>query len=123
MLTTIKVNKLQRVSLSEYRSAERAVRSPQTGVGYDIHKKRLNFKSDIDIRGYRTDEALEEVQDLVDEAAMIGIGRVRILHGKGNGILRQEIRSLLKTIPFVKSFADEHVEFGGAGITIVEMDS
>jgi DNA mismatch repair protein MutS2 len=123
MLTTIKVNKLQRVSLSEYRSAERAVRSPQTGVGYDIHKKRLNFKSEIDIRGYRTDEALEEVQDLVDEAAMIGIGRVRILHGKGNGILRQEIRSLLKTIPFVKSFADEHVEFGGAGITIVEMDS
>ncbi len=92
-------------------------------MGFDLHKKRINFKSDIDVRGYRTDEALEEVQDLIDEAAMIGIGRVRILHGKGNGILRQEIRTFLKTMPYVKSFADEHVEFGGAGITIVEMDN
>jgi len=91
-------------------------------VGFDLHKKRLNFKSDIDVRGYRTDEALEEVQDLIDEAAMIGIGRLRILHGKGNGILRQEIRNFLKTMPYVKSFADEHVEFGGSGITVVEMD-
>jgi DNA mismatch repair protein MutS2 len=88
-----------------------------------LRKKRLNFKSDIDVRGYRADEALEYVQDLLDEAAMIGIGRVRILHGKGNGILRQEIRNYLKSMPFVKSFADEHVEFGGAGITVVEMDN
>lgn len=123
MITSTKTSRLQRVSLNEYRRSERTVRAPQTGVGFDLHKKRLNFKSDIDVRGYRTDEALEEVQDLVDEAAMIGIGRVRILHGKGNGILRQEIRNYLKTIPFVKSFADEHVEFGGSGITIVEIDS
>ncbi len=122
MLTTVKVSKLESISLTEYRRAERTVLSPQTGVGFDLQKKRLNFKSDIDIRGYRTDEALEEVQDLIDEAAMIGIRRVRILHGKGNGILRQEIRNFLKTMPFVKSFADEHVEFGGAGITIVELD-
>lgn len=122
MLTNIKVGKLERITISDFRRAERTVRSPQTGVGFDLHKKRLNFKSDIDVRGFRTDEALEEVQDLIDEAAMIGIGRVRILHGKGNGILRQEIRIFLKTMPFVKSFADEHVEFGGAGITVVEMD-
>jgi DNA mismatch repair protein MutS2 len=123
MMTSIKVSKLQRVSLTEYRRAERTVRAPQTGVGFDLHKKRLNFRSDIDIRGFRAEAALEEVQDLIDEAAMIGIGRVRILHGKGNGILRQEIRNLLKTMPYVKSFADEHVEFGGSGITVVEMDS
>ena len=122
MLTTVKVSKLESISLTEYRRAERTVHSPQTGIGFDLQKKRLNFKSDIDIRGYRTDEALEEVQDLIDEAAMIGIRRVRVLHGKGNGILRQEIRNFLKTMPFVKSFADEHVEFGGAGITIVELD-
>ncbi len=123
MLTTIKTSKLERITLNEYRRAERSVHSPQTGVGFDLRKKRLNFKSDIDVRGFRTDEALESVQDLIDEAAMIGIGRVRILHGKGNGILRQEIRNFLKSMPFVKSFADEHVEFGGAGITIVEMDN
>ena len=123
MLTTIKTSKLERITLNEYRRAERSVHSPQTGVGFDLRKKRLNFKSDIDVRGYRTDEAIESVQDLIDEAAMIGIGRVRILHGKGNGILRQEIRSFLKSMPFVKSFADEHVEFGGAGITIVEIDN
>jgi DNA mismatch repair protein MutS2 len=123
MMTSIKVSKLQRVSLTEYRRAERTVRSPQAGAGFDLNKKRLNFRSDVDVRGCRTDEALEVVQDLIDEAAMIGIGRVRILHGKGNGILRQEIRTFLKAMPYVKSFADEHIEFGGAGITIVEMDN
>jgi DNA mismatch repair protein MutS2 len=122
MLTSIKVNKLERISLTEYRRVERIVRSPQTGMGFDLNKKRLNFRSDIDVRGYRADAALEEVQDLIDEAAMIGIHRVRVLHGKGNGILRQEIRSFLKAMPFVKTFADEHVEFGGAGITVVELD-
>ena len=123
MITSISETKLERVAASDYRQASRTVREPQTGIGFDLPKKRLNFKSDIDIRGYRTDEAIEAVQDLVDEAVMIGIGRVRILHGKGNGILRQEIRSFLKTVPFVKSFADEHIEFGGSGITIVEVDS
>jgi DNA mismatch repair protein MutS2 len=121
MITTISNDRLERITLGEYRTAQRTVRSPQTGLGFDLNQKRLNFKSDIDIRGYRTDEALEAVQDLVDDAAMIGISRVRILHGKGNGILRQQIRTFLKTITFVKSFADEHVEFGGSGITIVEL--
>lgn len=123
MLTTVKSSKLERISLTDYRRNERTVKSPQTGIGFDLHKKRLNFKSDIDVRGFRTDEALETVQDLIDEAAMIGISRVRILHGKGNGILRQEIRNFLKSMPFVKSFADEHIDFGGTGITIVEMDN
>ncbi|HZJ74088.1 MAG TPA: Smr/MutS family protein [Perlabentimonas sp.] len=123
MITSISTTKLKRIAVSDYRRAERTVRTPQTGIGFDMQKKKLNFKSEIDIRGYRTDEALEAVQDLIDEAVMIGIGRVHILHGKGNGILRQEIRSFLKTIPFVLSFADEHIEFGGSGITIVEIDS
>jgi len=123
MLTTIKVSKLEGISLNEYRSAERTVKSPQTGIGFDLHKKRLNFKSDIDVRGFRTNEALETVQDLIDEAAMIGISRVRILHGKGNGILRHEIRNFLKTMPYVKSYADEHVDFGGTGITLVEIET
>ncbi len=122
MITNVKTDRLQRVSLTEYRKETRMVRSPQIGAGFDLNKKRLNFKSDIDLRGYRADEAMEAVQELVDDAMMISVSRVRILHGKGNGILRQQIRNFLKTIPFIKSFADEHVEFGGAGITVVELD-
>jgi DNA mismatch repair protein MutS2 len=121
MLTTVSLQKLERVS--DYTKNDRIVRTPQTGVSYDLQQRRLNFKSEIDIRGFRTDEAIEAVQELVDDAVMIGISRVRILHGKGNGILRQQIRTFLKTIPFVKSFADEHVEFGGSGITVVDIDS
>jgi DNA mismatch repair protein MutS2 len=121
MITTIEVKKLERISTADYRTANKLVTRPQTGIGFDLNKKRLNFKSDIDVRGYRTNEALEAVQELVDEAAMIGILSIRILHGKGNGILRQEIRNYLKTMPFVNSFSDESEEFGGAGITIVTL--
>jgi DNA mismatch repair protein MutS2 len=123
MLTTVSLQKIERVSDSDYTKNDRIVRKPQTGISYDLQQRRLNFKSDIDIRGFRTEEALETVQELIDDAVMIGISRVRILHGKGNGILRQQIRSFLKTIPFVKSFADEHVELGGSGITVVDVDS
>ncbi len=122
ILTSISVKRLERVSAQEYRASSKALTRPQSTAGFDLQTKRINFRSEIDVRGYRTDEALETVQDLVDEASMIGISQVRILHGKGNGILRQEIRTFLKTIPFVSSFADESEEFGGAGITIVRLD-
>jgi DNA mismatch repair protein MutS2 len=121
MITTISIKKLERISTADYRAANKLITRPQTGVGFDLNKKRINFKSDIDVRGYRTNEALEAVQELVDEAAMIGISNIRILHGKGNGILRQEIRAFLKAMPFVSSFSDESEEFGGAGITIVKL--
>jgi DNA mismatch repair protein MutS2 len=121
MITTIELKKIERISAADYRTANKMVSGPRTGIGFDLNKKRLNFKSDIDVRGYRTSEALEVVQELVDEAAMIGISNIRILHGKGNGILRQEIRNFLKAMPFVASFADESEEFGGAGITIVNL--
>jgi DNA mismatch repair protein MutS2 len=61
------------------------------------------------------------VESLIDDAVMVNAGEVRILHGKGNGILRQLIRQYLGTVPVVASFRDEHVEFGGSGITIVEL--
>jgi len=122
MLTTVQLDKLQRISSNEYRKSNREVRQPRTSSTYDMHKKRLNFKSDIDIRGYRADDAMLEVQELLDEALMLGISQVRILHGKGNGILRQLIREYLQTLPFVSSFADERVDLGGAGITVVKLD-
>ncbi len=87
----------------------------------DFSERRLNFKSEIDLRGVRTDEALARTLTFIDEAVMFGVSRLRILHGKGHGILKEMIRNYLKTEPVVKSFRDEHEQFGGAGITIVEL--
>lgn len=120
MITVVRVNKLKRLSAGEYREA--AKQKPTLNTGFDVYKRRLNFKSDIDVRGYRAEEALETVQDLIDDALMLGFNRVRILHGKGNGILKQVIRDFLKATPGVKNFSEEHVEYGGAGITVVDLD-
>ena len=87
-----------------------------------MHKTQLNFRPDIDIRGMRGDEAIQTVTSFMDDAILVGAARVRILHGTGNGILRQLIRQYLNTIPQVRSARDEHVQFGGAGITVVELD-
>ena len=86
-----------------------------------IDERKLNFKQDIDVRGMRGDEALNAVTYFIDDAILVGMSRVRILHGKGNGILRQLIRQYLSTVPNVTHFADEHVQFGGAGITVVDL--
>jgi DNA mismatch repair protein MutS2 len=80
----------------------------------------LNFKREIDVRGMRGDEALQAVSYFIDDAVMLNIEQVRILHGTGTGVLRLLIRDFLKTQPAVASAADEHVEFGGAGITVVK---
>lgn len=85
-----------------------------------IDKHKTNFHQDLDIRGMRGDEALNAVQYFIDDAILVGMPRVRILHGKGNGILRQLIRQYLSSVPNVTHFADEHVQFGGAGITVVD---
>ena len=87
-----------------------------------IDDRRAHFHQDIDVRGMRGDEALTAVQYFIDDAILIGVTHVRILHGKGNGILRQLIRQYLGTIPNILSFRDEHVQFGGAGITVVEIE-
>lgn len=85
----------------------------------DDHKK--SFHQDLDVRGLRGDEALNAVQYFIDDAILVGMSRVRILHGKGNGILRQLIRQYLASVPNVIHYADEHVQFGGAGITVVDL--
>ena len=86
-----------------------------------IDNRKLNFHQDLDVRGMRGDEALNEVMHFIDDAILVGMSPVRILHGKGNGILRQLIRDYLSTVPNVTRFRDEHVQFGGAGITVVEL--
>ena len=85
-----------------------------------IDNHRKNFHQDLDIRGLRGDEALTAVQHFIDDAILLEQSQVRILHGTGTGALRALVRQYLQTIPGVKSFHDEHVQFGGAGITIVE---
>ena len=87
-----------------------------------MHEKKLNFKQEIDVRGMRGDEALQAVTYFVDDAIQVGATRIRILHGTGTGILRQLIRDYLHTVPGVRQYHDERVQFGGAGITVVELE-
>jgi len=86
-----------------------------------MNQRRLTFKPGLDIRGKRAEEAIQLVTEFMDEAIMVGAHEVKILHGKGNGILRQLIREYLYTINVVSKVQDEHVEFGGAGITVVSL--
>ena len=86
-----------------------------------IDQRKLNFRQDLDVRGMRGDEAVNAVTYFIDDAILVGMSRVRILHGTGSGILRQLIRQYLATVPNVTAFRDEHVQFGGAGITVVDL--
>ncbi len=87
-----------------------------------IDSRKLNFRQDLDVRGMRGDEAINAVTYFIDDAILVGMPRVRILHGTGTGILRQLIRQYLATVPNVSHYRDEHVQFGGAGITVVDLD-
>lgn len=90
-----------------------------TRMTIDEHSR--HFSQELDVRGMRADDALLAVQRYIDDAIMTGAPTVRILHGKGNGILRTLIQQYLRTIPNVNSAHDEDVRFGGAGITVVEL--
>jgi DNA mismatch repair protein MutS2 len=87
-----------------------------------MEDRRHNFHQDLDVRGMRGDEAVDAVMHFIDDAILIGMSRVRILHGTGSGILRQLIRQYLNTVPNVLKAKDEHVQFGGAGITVVDLE-
>ena len=118
ILTMVDKSKLEVVSNAEYKKSIRPT-TARTVLSVDISTRKLNFKDSVDVRGMRAVEALEVVQDLVDDALMVGVGGVTILHGKGTGALQQEIRRYLRTIPEVESAKDEHADRGGAGITVV----
>lgn len=114
-------DKIERISRAELKKSLK-----RGEVHYEadplIGQRKLNFKPEIDIRGIRGEEAINKVRDLIDNALMVQHKNLRILHGKGNGILRQLVREYLATLNVVKSFRDEHVEMGGSGITVIEMD-
>ena len=88
-----------------------------------MSSRRSSFKQQLDVRGMRADEALQAVMYYMDDAILLSVSQVRILHGTGTGALRQAIRQYLSTLPGIKDFHDEHVQFGGSGITVVELDN
>ena len=118
MLTTVDTSRLEAISSAEYHRATRP-QTPRTVIGTEISQRRLDFKGTIDVRGERVVDALDRVRDFIDDALMVGIGSVTILHGKGTGALKEEIRRFLRTIPAVQSAVDDHPDHGGSGITIV----
>jgi len=122
ILTTIDLNRLEPISNAEYKKATRELRPAAPPTNFSTAERRLQFHEQIDVRGMRVAEAVETVQDFVDEAIMLGFSEIRILHGKGTGALKEEIRSYLRTVPLVRSAKDEHEEMGGAGITVVKLD-
>jgi DNA mismatch repair protein MutS2 len=109
------------VSEKEYR--EKTGNSDKTKPfgGYDLEARRLSFSPNLDLRGLRADEALQRVTEFIDEAVMVGETNLRILHGKGDGILRNLIREYLSGVDVVSHYQDEDIRFGGTGITIVRL--
>ncbi|MDD6553629.1 MAG: Smr/MutS family protein [Prevotellaceae bacterium] len=129
MKTKVKLDRLERASADTEQKVTKGDAMAERISSYQISQAtrktiddhKTNFHQDLDVRGMRGDEALNAVQYFIDDAILVGMPRVRILHGKGNGILRQLIRQYLATVPNVTHFGDEHVQFGGAGITVVDI--
>lgn len=121
--TTVKLDRLERVKPSNSQPKNTNTKSTfvSSQTQDSVYEKKLGFKQDIDVRGMRGDEAIQAVTYFIDDAILLGIARVRILHGTGTGILRTLIRDYLKTVPGIAHFQDEHVQFGGAGITVVDL--
>lgn len=120
--STVNLDRLEKVSKGQLKQEAKKSSFVSTQTRDEMYEKKLNFKQEIDIRGMRGDEALQTVTYFIDDAIQVGVSRVRILHGTGTGILRQLVRDYLRTTPGVSRYHDEHVQFGGSGITVVEFD-
>ena len=119
--TSVSRDRLQKITNNEAKKVQRTYNQTLPNINKGLSEKRLNFKTEIDVRGQRGEEAVQTIQAFIDDAIMLDFSELRILHGKGNGILKEMIRNYLKSEPIVKSVRDEHVQFGGAGITVVEL--
>lgn len=121
MKTNVKAERLERTDAPKAAPLSSKATFVSSETQDRMYEKKLNFKQDIDVRGMRGDEAIQAVTYFIDDAILVGVSRVRILHGTGTGILRTLIRQYLATVPGVAHFQDEHVQFGGAGITVVDL--
>ena len=122
IISKVQKANVEHISNNEFNNAVKSLPKQMSSHSESISQRKLDFKPNIDIRGERLMEALEIVSRFIDDALMVGIGEVKILHGKGNGILKEEIRKYLKTVPGVISCKDEDIQFGGSGITVVKLD-
>lgn len=115
--SNVALEKLERVSNNQLKRERK-----ESNTRDLLHERKLSFRQDIDVRGMRGNEALQAVIYFIDDAVQLGVARVRILHGTGTGALRQIIREYLASVSSVSHYADEHVQFGGAGITVVDLE-
>jgi len=120
--STVKLDKLEKVSKGQIKKEMKRSTFVSSQTTDDMREKKLNFKQELDVRGMRGDEAIQAVTYFIDDAILANVSPVRILHGTGTGILRQLIRDYLHTVPGLRKYYDEHVQFGGAGITVVELE-
>jgi DNA mismatch repair protein MutS2 len=118
------LDKVERITSNEYKSAVKEVSRPVSAVRVDssISERKLNFSTELDVRGERLNDAIEKVMRYVDDAIMLNISNVRIIHGKGTGVLRDEIQKFLRSTPGIAHVRDEHIQFGGTGVTVVDFD-
>lgn len=119
------LDKVERITSNEYKSAVKAAPRPvtqTTSMDSSISERKLNFKLELDVRGQRVNEALDNVMHYIDDAIMLNVSSVRIIHGKGTGALRDEIQRFLRATPGVVSAKDESVQLGGSGVTVVTFD-
>lgn len=118
----IELSELERISSNEFKGASK-VEKPVGRIVVDesIERRKLEFSPELDVRGERLMDALTIVSDFIDDALMLSVSSVRIIHGKGTGVLHDEIQKLLRSNPSVVSVEDEHIQFGGSGVTIVKL--
>ena len=118
------LDKVERITSNEFRSAvkENAKSVSAVKVDTSLSERKLNFSTELDVRGERLNDAVEKVTRYVDDAIMLNVSSVRIIHGKGTGVLRDELQKLIRTMPGVASAKDEHIQFGGSGVTVVTFE-
>jgi len=122
MKSTVKLAKLEAISNNQIKKEARKFEALGNTATDEVRQRKLTFSSEIDVRGMRGDEAIQAVMYFIDDAIMVGVASVRILHGTGTGILRQMIRQYLGAVNGIKTYHDEHINFGGSGITVVEFE-
>ena len=118
------LDKVERITSNEFKTAVKETSRPVSSIKFDssISERKLNFSTEMDVRGERLNDAIEKVTRYVDDAIMLGMPSVRIIHGKGTGVLRDELQKLIRTMPGVAGVRDEHIQFGGTGVTIVTFE-
>ena len=121
--TKLPLDRVERITAGEYKAvAGKPAERPRQVYDAAISERKAQFKLELDVRGERVNDALEIVMRYIDDAIMLGVPSVRILHGKGTGALREEIQKYVRTVPGVSSVADEHIQMGGSGVTVVKFD-